>query len=138
VTARFGYAWAQGLFYVKGGGAWNKNTYSFNGTATITSCATFSPNVPPPGGECSAFNTPVTQSFNFTTNSETLTGWTVGVGMEWAFSPNFSLNAEYDFVDFGTHNITFNSGPGFLTTTYSNRQFINELKLGFNARFGGY
>jgi opacity protein-like surface antigen len=58
--------------------------------------------------------------------------------MEWAFSPNFSLQAEYDFVDFGTKNVTFTGGAGFPTTTYSNRQFINELKLGINARFSVY
>jgi opacity protein-like surface antigen len=112
VTARFGYAWAQGLFYVKGGAAWDKNTYSFNGTATTTSCAVFVPSSPT-SGNCTTFNPAVMQSFNFTTGSDSRTGWTAGVGMEWAFTRNFSINAEYDFVDFGTRNITFNGGRDF-------------------------
>jgi outer membrane immunogenic protein len=112
VTARFGYTWAEGLFYVKGGAAWDKNTYSFNGTATTTSCAVFVPSSPT-SGNCTTFNPAVMQSFNFTTGSDSRTGWTAGVGMEWAFTRNFSINAEYDFVDFGTRNITFNGGRDF-------------------------
>lgn len=35
-------------------------------------------------------------------HSETRTGWTIGAGSEWAFLPNWSLRAEYLFLDFGS------------------------------------
>lgn len=34
--------------------------------------------------------------------SETRTGWTIGAGTEWAFLPNWSLRAEYLYLDFGS------------------------------------
>ena len=35
-------------------------------------------------------------------HSETRMGWTIGAGSEWAFLPNWSLRAEYLFMDFGS------------------------------------
>lgn len=35
-------------------------------------------------------------------HSETRTGWTLGAGSEWAFLPNWSLRAEYLYLDFGS------------------------------------
>jgi outer membrane immunogenic protein len=35
-------------------------------------------------------------------HSETRTGWTIGAGSEWAFLPNWSLRAEYLYLDFGS------------------------------------
>jgi len=35
-------------------------------------------------------------------HSETRNGWTVGAGSEWAFLPNWSLRAEYLYLDFGS------------------------------------
>ena len=34
-------------------------------------------------------------------NSETLVGWTIGGGLEWAVNQDFSVKAEYLFVDLG-------------------------------------
>lgn len=34
--------------------------------------------------------------------SETRTGWTIGAGSEWAFLANWSLRAEYLYLDFGS------------------------------------
>ena len=44
----------------------------------------------------------------FDTN-RTRTGWTVGVGTEWKFAPNWSAFVEYNHADFGTYGGTFNS-----------------------------
>lgn len=35
-------------------------------------------------------------------HSETRMGWTIGAGSEWAFLPNWSVRAEYLFMDFGS------------------------------------
>lgn len=35
-------------------------------------------------------------------HSETRTGWTIGAGSEWAFLANWSLRAEYLYLDFGS------------------------------------
>ena len=43
----------------------------------------------------------------FDTN-RTRTGWTVGVGSEWKFGPNWSAFVEYNHADFGTNGGTCN------------------------------
>jgi len=48
---------------------------------------------------------------------------------------NWSVFGEWDYTNFGTHNMTFtdaNLGP----TPVSVKQQINVLKLGINYRFG--
>ena len=40
--------------------------------------------------------------------SRTRTGWTVGVGSEWKFAPNWSAFVEYNHADFGSYGGTFN------------------------------
>ena len=35
-------------------------------------------------------------------------GWTVGTGIEWAIWNNWSITAEYDYIDFGTKTNTVN------------------------------
>lgn len=37
-------------------------------------------------------------------------GWTVGVGSEYKFAPNWSAFAEWNYADFGTNGITIPSG----------------------------
>jgi opacity protein-like surface antigen len=51
------------------------------------------------------------------------TGWTVGGGLEWMFAPNWSVFAEYNYMDFGRENINFTAAPGTfgLPTTNSIR-----------------
>ncbi len=72
------------------------------------------------------------------------TGWTVGVGGEYKFSPNWSLFAEYNYVDLGRANspylytctgtCNFEANP-FL---YSNKQDFQTFLVGLNYRLGGY
>jgi outer membrane immunogenic protein len=129
-TARLGYAYGQGLFYVKGGAAWEQSKYSVTGTVSTTACNTFNIIT----STCTAFNAAVNTPFNFTANDSRV-GWTAGLGTEWMIIGNWSINGEYDFLYFGTRNITF-SDPVLGSDTFNVRQYIHELKLGINYRFG--
>jgi outer membrane immunogenic protein len=120
-TARIGYAVnydsIAGLFYLKGGGAFvDYDTSTFNGQATV--CTAFDPTK----GTC---NAPSANRF----------GWTIGVGTEWAVFDNWSVFGEWDYMNFGTHNVTF-TDPNFGSTQVSVKQQINVLKMGINYRFG--
>jgi opacity protein-like surface antigen len=59
-------------------------------------------------------------------------GWTAGAGVEWMFSPRWSLKAEYLFYDFGTAN-TANIGPLY----YNNTTALNWSSVGYRADFSG-
>ncbi len=75
------------------------------------------------------------------TGSAIQTGWTVGTGIEWAFWQNWSVKAEYDYLDFGTKNVAINGavvagGPAIgISAGLQNAQHINEFKAGLNWRF---
>ena len=82
LTGRIGYAAQPNwLLYFQGGAAWRKNELTF-----------FNP------GGANVFDT-----------NRTRTGWTVGVGTEWKFAPNWSAFVEYNHADFGSYGGTFNS-----------------------------
>jgi len=81
VTGRVGYAWDRFLGYVKGGGAWERDEYDF------------------------AF-----AGLTLATASETRSGWTVGVGGEYAFTNWLTGFIEYNYYDFGNRTLTFTDG----------------------------
>ena len=83
VAPRVGVAWDRVLLYAKGGVAWAHDDYS----------ATLTPNFGPLAG------------FEFQTGDATRWGWMVGVGIEYAFAQNWSVKAEYNYMDFGTERI---------------------------------
>ncbi len=58
-------------------------------------------------------------------------GWFVGVGVEHALSPNWTVKAEYTYVDLGTGG--WNFGPGFIN--FRTRMDIHTFTLGANYRF---
>ena len=62
-------------------------------------------------------------------NKQTNTGWTIGAGGEYAFSPNWSVKAEYLYVDLGTETYDTVAGPLDIGTT------ANILRLGVNYKF---
>ncbi len=79
VTARGGFLVAPNLLlYVQGGGAWAERQLNFFDGA---------------GGEIGE----VTRN---------RAGWTAGAGAEWMFAPHWSVFAEYNFMGFGTQDIT--------------------------------
>jgi outer membrane immunogenic protein len=60
-------------------------------------------------------------------------GWTVGVGVETAFSPNWTAKLEYLYVDLGKAQ-TFNIVPGVPESVSFTS---NLIRLGVNYKFGG-
>jgi outer membrane immunogenic protein len=106
VTGRVGYAWDRFLGYVKGGGAWERDEYEFRlGGAT------------------------------FSTAGETRSGWTIGVGGEYAFTNMFSGFIEYNYYDFGTRDLTF---IGVAPSTEGIKETKSVVRAGLNLRFGGW
>src|SRR6266516_1127365 len=113
VTARLGFsAWPQTLFYVRGGAAWLHERWDLHGTF---SALTGNPEV-----------------------EDTRSGWTIGVGGEWAFAPNWSAFVEWNHYDFGNHDLITTSrtfGEFVVTDTFSEKQRIETVKIGVNYRF---
>src|SRR5450631_2857042 len=81
LAARFGVAYDRVLFYGKAGGGWVGNN-GFTATNVTTGAS-------------------ITGS-----NSSTVSGWLVGAGIEWAFAPNWSLKAEYDYLGLSGRTFT--------------------------------
>jgi len=73
------------------------------------------------------------------TQSTTLVGWTVGVGLEHHLWGNWLLRAEYRYADFGTWNTSFPffAGPLVNNNTYrfSNAVNTNIFKAGLAYKF---
>jgi outer membrane immunogenic protein len=110
VTGRVGYAWDRFLGYVKGGGAWENDNYLITTTATGATSATA---------------------------SETRTGWTIGVGGEYAFAEWLTGFAEYDYYDFGTKTNTFvTTVPSTVLIDVRERKSV--AKVGLNIKLGGW
>jgi outer membrane immunogenic protein len=117
VTGRLGYAFDRVLFYGKGGGAWvGQNNSNVSVTNTATGAVT-----------------PTSLSSN-STNS----GWTAGIGVEWAFAGNWSAKAEYDYV--GLTNQTYTVAPTggvFAGDSISaSSRSIQLVTAGLNYKFG--
>ena len=116
-TGRIGYAANDILFYVKGGAAWMRATYTEQTAA---------------GGIMAM------QSIN-----DTRSGFTVGGGFEYGLNENLSLKLEYDFLDFGTKTYSFNNLSytpfgGALTAVAlpaAVKSMTNIVSLGVNYRF---
>src|SRR5579859_7432015 len=127
-TGRIGYAVnfedVAGLFYLKGGAAFvNYDNYSFSGQSSLTTCT-----APKTCTSASA-------AFNFNAPSSNRWGWTIGLGTEWVVDGNWSIFGEWDYLNFGTQNVTFTDAT-LGSTQVGVKQQINELKLGVNYRFG--
>ncbi len=67
----------------------------------------------------------------FAGGSETNAGWTVGAGLEFAVAGNFTLKAEYLYVDLGK----FNCGAGCGAATDNVSFTTNIVRAGLNYRF---
>jgi outer membrane immunogenic protein len=72
-------------------------------------------------------------------NSNTISGWLFGGGLEWAFASNWTLKAEYDYIGLNGRTFTIPAGSPFLAgdtfTTGGNN--IQMATVGINFRFGG-
>lgn len=67
------------------------------------------------------------------TFDQTRTGWTVGGGAEFAFSPSWSTRLEYRYSDFGNvSNVSTVAAPG---TTYQYDPKFHTVRLGVSYHF---
>jgi outer membrane immunogenic protein len=69
------------------------------------------------------------------TGSVSRVGWTVGTGIEWAIWNNWSIKAEYDYIDFGTKAASINGSfaGGFgAALDLESTQHVNQFKFGVN------
>jgi outer membrane immunogenic protein len=105
-VGRIGGAFGSALFYVDGGAAWTRDTV-----------------------------TDVFASDSFL-GSQIRPGWTVGAGIEYQLSHNWSVKVEYDYMNFGARPITLagDLGNSIPQDVYQTNQLI---KVGFNYRFNG-
>ena len=111
VTGRVGYAWDRFLGYVRSGGAWQRNDYS---ASTIILGTVYA-------------------------GTETRSGWTIGVGGEYAFTNFLSGFVEYSYYDYGTGRIGLTPllaglRPGLVDV----KESTSVVRAGLNFRFGGY
>lgn len=106
-TGRIGYAWNNALLYVRGGAAVVSDKYDYFTTL---------------GG------------VTFGTANETRWGAAVGVGMEYGFTPNWSLAIQYDHMFLGDRDITFDSPTRSVDRI---RQDVDVVTARINYRWGG-
>jgi outer membrane immunogenic protein len=57
-------------------------------------------------------------------------GWVAGAGVEWAFAPNWSAKAEYQYLDFGDETYDFPAGIDPVVDLT-----VNTVRIGVNYRF---
>jgi outer membrane immunogenic protein len=102
VAGRVGFAADDWLFYGKGGWAW------VQGTGRLTNLTT---------GESAS-------------STETLNGWVLGIGAEYAFARNWTARIEYDYIGLDTR--TFWAPDGSAVKVDNDVQL---LTLGINYKF---
>ena len=111
LTGRLGVAWDRVLFYGKGGGAWVGN----NGF-TVTDVTTGA-------------------SLTGTSNNSS-SGWTAGVGLEYAFAQNWTARIEYDYVGLGNRTFVVPAGsPVLAGDTFTANRNIQMVTVGINYLF---
>ena len=114
IAARFGFAADRVLFYGKGGYGW----ISGSGNITVTNLTT---------GAADAIGGDGTRS-----------GWMLGGGIEYAFTPNWTIKGEYNYLDTGRSRtfIVPAAGP-FLAgdVFHSGGRNVSMVKFGFNYLF---
>jgi outer membrane immunogenic protein len=116
VTGRLGFTADRALIYVKGGGAWAHVEHN----ASLLGIA-------------------------ISSEDKTIWGWTVGAGVEYAITGNWSAKLEYNYMDFGNQTLGFALPPVAIpggpvvggTVNVDTTTNIHAVKFGINYRFGG-
>ncbi|SDN40529.1 outer membrane protein [Afipia sp. GAS231] len=116
VAARFGLAVDHWLFYGKAGGGWvgNNNLTVTNVTTGVSlTCG------------------------NFANCGNNTGGWLVGAGFEYAFTNNWTVKAEYDYLGLGNRTLLIPATAPLLAgdTFTSNNRNIQMVKVGVNYLF---
>ena len=112
MTGRVGYSWGRLLGYAKAGGAWLNSNYAFQ-----------------------------VNGLNVASDSATQTGWTVGVGAEYAFLNWLTGFVEYDYYGFNSATpgglvCAAGAACGFVTNSIGITSNVNVVKAGLNFKFG--
>jgi outer membrane immunogenic protein len=109
-TGRIGYAWNSVLFYAKGGYAWTSDR------ANVVD--------------------PASGAVNDGTSRIGRDGYTLGVGLEYMFAPNWSAKVEYDYYNFGARTSNGNTPAGvFVEPITMSNYSVNSVKAGINYHF---
>jgi opacity protein-like surface antigen len=128
--ARAGYADGRALYYVTGGmvdGGYSlKHYYS-----SLPGATPYTPGTDLNQTPSSVVNTS-TNNNSGSFNIERF-GWTVGAGIEYAFTDKWSANVEYRHNDFGTATVYSNQFPGL---TFRERSYEDTVRLGINYHTG--
>ena len=124
VRGRLGLAYSRALFYVTGGFA-----YGAGGNNNNSSVTYFSAGCPIAAGGC---------NFSTSTNDSNI-GWTVGGGIEYAFTDTISAKVEYLHVEMGRRNAVYTNAanPGFSFTSRDANRF-DVVRVGLNFKFGAF
>jgi len=105
VTGRIGYAWDRWMLYGKGGVAMVGDRYHASDAL---------------------------QTYAFDGTEDRL-GWTAGAGIEWAFTPLWSVKLEYDYYWFGQRSVLFDDSTILMINAPVNiTQNIQVVTLGVN------
>ena len=127
VALRLGYAWGRSLLYGKAGVAFGSFRYTetHDDFPTTHAC---------PGvafvagqfinGQCSV------------TLSDTQVGLLLGAGLEHAVTNNWTVKVEYDYINYGSHNLPYPSA-GAAIQSFPVRDTKQIVKVGVNYLFGG-
>jgi len=109
LNARIGYGWERVLGYVKGGVAWERD-------------------------EAWASTTMIGLAYE---GEHTRTGWTLGIGGEYAFTEVFSGFVEYNYYDFGSEKIGLTPQVEGLRQAFVDLdESRSVVRAGINLRFG--
>ena len=112
LAARLGLASEKALFYVKGGWAF----------ADVETAA----------GDLINGSDDIDDT-DLTILDDTLSGYAIGGGLEYAVSSNWTVKAEYLYLDFDDETTGNNDGDSF-----NHENDLHTVKLGVNYKFGGH
>ena len=121
LTGRIGYSWQpNSLLYFQGGAVWARVQADLALTTTTAGGVT---------------------TFTEGSISKTKTGWTIGGGWEYRFSPQWSVFIEGNYYDFGSRERTIFTPVGVCAgvgCTFSAKATAATALVGVNYRFGGF
>ncbi|NJM36129.1 MAG: porin family protein [Rhodomicrobium sp.] len=122
VRGRIGYSFDRTLLYITGGFAYGEVNYQADYVFTDPACCT--------------------GSFGVVGGGETKTGYVLGAGIEHMLDANWSLKAEYQYIDLGTLDVDgalfFSDGsPSGETVESKIDADFHTVRVGLNYRFGG-
>lgn len=117
IAVRLGYVWNRHLLYAKAGVALGNFNYieTHDDFPTTHAC--------PGGNECSV-------SLN-----KTVPGLLLGAGWEYALSNNWSVKAEYNYINYASHNLAYPSAAATIQT-FAVHDTKHIVKIGVNYLFG--